>query len=237
MDVRDFCIKNDLVNMNEIDKVAYLAFFVQWSKSKNIFTIVEIVDILRENNLCNPNISRLKVKIRKNKRFMCKGENFALTQKAYLEISQNCIMLDFETIKSNSEFIDENLFNSSPTYLKSLVKQINCSYANNLFDAVAVLIRRVFEILLIKTYLKIGIDDEIKANGNYVTLEKIIDNAIQNKKLSLSRSKKDLDSIRNVGNYSAHKLEYNANKNDIDKIKDKYRLIVEELLYKSGLKT
>lgn len=237
MDVRDFCIKNDLANMNEIDKVAYLAFFVQCSKSKNNFTIVEIVDYLRENNLCNPNISRLKVKIKQDKRFMCKGENFALNQRAYLEISQNCVMLDFETIKSNSEFIDENLFSSSPTYLKSLVKQINCSYANNLFDAVAVLIRRVFEILLIKTYLKIGIEDEIKTNGNYVMLEKIIDNAIQNKKLSLSRSRNDLDSIRNIGNYSAHKLEYNANKNDIDKIKDKYRVIVEELLYKSGLKT
>lgn len=236
MDIRKFCIENDLANKIEIDKVAYLAFFVQFSKSKNDFTIVEIVDILRENNLCNPNVSRLKVKIRQDKRFMSKGENFALTQKAYLEISQNCIMADFETIKSDSEFIDENLFNSSPTYIKNLVKQINCAYANNLFDAVAVLTRRVFEILLIKSYLKIGIEDDIKTNGNYIMLEKIIDNAVQNKKLALSRSRNDLDSIRNVGNYSAHKLEYNANKNDIDKIKDKYRVIVEELLYKSGLK-
>lgn len=236
MDINEFCIKNELSNKKELDKVAYLAFFVQCSKFKNFFTTDEIVCILQENNLCNPNVSRLKNNIKQDKRFLRKGEGFALTQKAYLEISQTCVILDFETIKSNSEFIDEILFKSSPTYIKNLVKQINCAYANNLFDAVAVLIRRVFEILLIKSYQNIGIEDDIKNNGNYVMLEKIIDNAIVNKKLALSRSRSDLNLIRNVGNYSAHKLEYNANKNDIDKIKNKYRVIIEELLYKSGLK-
>lgn len=99
------------------------------------------------------------------------------------------------------------------------------------------MVRRVFEILLIKSYQHLNLSDEIKKdNGVYVSLEKIIDNATQNKSLGLSMVKKDLDSVREIGNFSAHRLEYNANVNDLNRIKEKYRAIVEELLYKSGLK-
>ncbi len=38
------------------------------------------------------------------------------------------------------------------------------------------------------------------------------------------------------GNYAAHRIEYNTTKKDLDEIKVKYRVILEELYYKSGLK-
>ena len=67
-------------------------------------------------------------------------------------------------------------------------------------------------------------------------LEGIITDAISNTTLNLSRCKNDLRAVKDVGNFAAHRMNYNANINDLNKIKEKYRLIVEELLYKSGLK-
>ena len=46
-------------------------------------------------------------------------------------------------------------------------------------------------------------------NGNYVLLEKIVNDAASNKTLNLGRNtKRDIDVFRELGNYSAHKIYY-----------------------------
>ncbi len=121
----------------------------------------------------------------------------------------------------------------------SLIKQINCSYENNIFDGCAVLMRRLLEILLILSYQEFGIDAAIKdASGNYKMLNPIIDNAVNNTSLGLSRNTKEhLDTFRKLGNFSAHKIYYNAKKKSIDQVMLDYRATIEELLYKSKLRT
>lgn len=42
--------------------------------------------------------------------------------------------------------------------------------------------------------------------------------------------------FKDLGNYSAHKIWYNCTKGDIEQNALKYRTIIEELLYKSGIK-
>ncbi len=95
--------------------------------------------------------------------------------------------------------------------------------------------RRVFEITLILAYENLGIQDEIKNNGEYVMLEKIVANAVSNSTLGLSRLKKEYNSIREVGNYAAHRVLYNTRKKDIDDIKNVFRVCLEELYYKAGM--
>lgn len=238
MNVKDFCTKNRLDRLKEIDKVAYLAFYVQKTNKVNCFNVEHIVSIMINNALCNPNVPRLRKNIRADKRFMvASGNMYSLRQSAYLDIETNCIYEDYDSVESNSEFIDESLFAKTPEYMIKLIKQINSSYKHNLFDAAAVLIRRVFENLLIKSYEKLGISDVIKnKDGNYLMLEGIITDAVSNTTLNLSRCKGDLRIVKDVGNFAAHRMNYNTNINDLNKIKEKYRLIVEELLYKSGLK-
>ena len=67
-------------------------------------------------------------------------------------------------------------------------------------------------------------------------LERICNNAKNNKTLALSRVKNDLDSIRDLGNFAAHRILYNTTKQDIDNKRDKLRALLEELLYKAGFK-
>ena len=95
------------------------------------------------------------------------------------------------------------------------------------------------EILLILSYEHLSIADEIKgADGNYRMLEKIIDNAKTNRKLSLSRNSKEIiEEFRILGNFSAHKIHYNCTRQDIKRVQQEYRALFEELLYKSGIRT
>ena len=57
-----------------------------------------------------------------------------------------------------------------------LIYQINHSYANNCYDAAAVLMRRLFEVLLVLSYQNNGIDDQIKdsTGKGYIMLDGIV---------------------------------------------------------------
>lgn len=144
---------------------------------------------------------------------------------------------DNVTVEQLGTVLPDALFSSLPSNVQSLCKQINASYENNLFDCTAVIMRRLLESLLVLSYQKAGIESDIM-NGNYhVTLDKIIKNAEQNVTLALSsNTKKDMALFKDLGNYSAHKIWYNCTQGDIKPHVLKYRAIIEELMYKSGLK-
>ena len=144
---------------------------------------------------------------------------------------------DTITVEQLGTVLPNALFSSLPSNVQSLCRQINASYEKNLFDCAAVIMRRLLESLLVLSYQKAGIETEIM-NGNYhVTLDKIIKNAEQNSILALSsNTKKDMALFKDLGNYSAHKIWYNCTQGDIKPHILKYRVIIEELMYKSGLK-
>ena len=146
---------------------------------------------------------------------------------------------DTITISEDGTIIPTQLFDDVPQYIRSLCKQINASYENNLYDCTAVIMRRLLEVLLVLSYQNCDMESEIidKSGNRYVTLDKMIKNAEQNPKLSLSsNTKKDMSLFKDLGNYSAHKIWYNCTQKDIQPNITKYRVIVEELLYKAGLK-
>ena len=144
---------------------------------------------------------------------------------------------DSTTVEQLGSILPDALFDQLPPNVQSLCKQINASYENNLFDCTAVIMRRLLESLLVLSYQKAGIETDI-LNGNYhITLDKIIKNAEQNATLALSsNTKKDMSIFKDLGNYSAHKIWYNCTQGDIKPHILKYRAIIEELMYKAGLK-
>lgn len=153
---------------------------------------------------------------------------------------------DVEGWKKNEVTIDQKgtilanaLFMNLPSNIQLLCEQINSSYENNLYDCTAVMMRRLLEVLLIFSYKNNKIESEIlDKNGlNHITLDKIIKNSEQNNVLGLSsNTRKNMSLIKELGNYSAHKIWYNCTKGDIEPHILKYRAIIEELFYKSGLK-
>jgi len=124
-------------------------------------------------------------------------------------------------------------------YVESLAKQINASYEHNLFDGCAVLMRRLVEVMLILSYRHLKIESAIQDTaGNYQMLEGIIGDAKTNSTLALSRnSKNSLDTFRQLGNFSAHKIEYTCRREYISPHIQEYRALVVELLHKAAIRT
>ena len=146
---------------------------------------------------------------------------------------------DTVTIDQLGTIIPNALFEGLSSNFQSLCKQINASYENHLYDCTAVLMRRLLECLLVLSFQKAGIESEImdKNYNFHISLDGIIKNAAQNSVLALSsNTKKDLSLFKDLGNYSAHKIWYNCTQQDIKPHILKYRVIIEELLYKAGMK-
>jgi phage antirepressor YoqD-like protein len=242
MKLENFAQKSDLVNKSEIEKVAFLAYFFLQTEGKQEFDRNDIRIWFDTLNFTQPNMSRLVLGFSKSPLFT-KGkqkDSFRLHAKQVIQFKTTLNWLDniSEEVVFSGAILPESVFLKTRGYIESLAKQINASYENNLFDGCAVLMRRLVEILLIHTYLHTGQEKEILSpSGQYNDLSFIIKNAISNKKINLSKGTKDcLDVFRLLGNFSAHRIEYNCKRDDIKKVALDYRAMVEELLYKSGIR-
>ena len=123
---------------------------------------------------------------------------------------------------------------------KNVVKiadQINKAFHHGIYDGTAVLMRRLVEMLLILSFKEIGQEDSIRGSGgNYLQLSQIINQAVPNKILDLTRNSKDyLVLFKDYGDLSAHNPFYNCTRKDLQNVQHKYRALVEELLYKAGI--
>lgn len=146
---------------------------------------------------------------------------------------------DAVTVEQLGTILPNTLFCGLQSNLQSLCKQINASYEKNLFDCTAIIMRRLLEGLLVLSFQKEGIEADImdKSGKHHVSLDQIIRKAEQSTTLALSaNTKKDMSLFKDLGNYSAHKIWYNCTQGDIKPHILKYRAIIEELLYKAGLK-
>lgn len=244
MELLEFMELVDLNGKSESERAKLICFYRYQEFQEREFSMSIISEMLIQCGFSAPNTSRLKDKLLKgkNKSFMLVKNDknrieFIPVAVQSLVKELGSAWNDTETIISGSELLDENKFTGKRQYLDRLVKQINHTYANNCYDACAVLLRRLFEVLLIMAYQHLGIDNEIKdRTGNgYLMLEGIVNNAKTNDTLKMSRIKNEFDTFRKVGNFSAHNITYTAGKKDIDDIKLDYRVMLEELYNKANL--
>lgn len=242
MNLEQFAQKSDLVNKTEIEKVALLAFFFYQTEGKLDFKPNDISDWFDQLHLAQPNISRLTRKLKQSVMFN-RGKYPAtfrlhVRQLGHFKSAMSWVGVESEEIVFSGEILPESVFSGTRGYIESLAKQINASYENNIFDGCAVLMRRLIEVLLILAYRYTAQEAQIKVAGDqYKDLSGIIKDGISNSQLCLTKGTKDcLDEFRVLGNFSAHRIEYNCKRGDIKKIALQYRAAFEELLYKAGVR-
>lgn len=145
---------------------------------------------------------------------------------------------DDKTIDQSGTVLPSALFDNLSSNIQKVCQQINASYEKNLYDCTAVMMRRLLEGLLVLMFQNYNLESEItENNGWHSTLDKIIKKAIQNPAFTLSaNTKRDMPLFKDLGNYSAHKIWYNSTKQDIEPHILKYRVVIEELMYKANLK-
>ena len=241
MKIEQFSSMAALADKPEIEKVEYLAYYFQENKEQAEFTVKDMGSILVALGFAQPNLTRLKNKIQKSQAFV-KGtqkdlfrlsvKKSAALKKEFPDLSEN------EEITSDDSLLPEILLKEAKRpYLLRVAQQINAAYENNLFDACALMMRRMLEILIIHCFEAEGIEDQIKdVDGNYQNLKTLINKAKSRPEISLSNDvKKDIDDFRELGNLSAHRVKYNCRRDDIRPLRISYRAVIEELIYAAKL--
>jgi hypothetical protein len=242
MELPAFAQKTNAVAASEIDRAALVGYYLLRYGSQQSFSVSDVSDSFRLLSLPIPNGSRLRANMARSRRFVqgASRTEFRLHANELARLDKqfaSFVKPSEETINFES-ILPHALYDDTRGFIEKLAKQINASYEHNIFDGCAMLMRRLLEVLLIMTYEHLGIDQDIRASdGHYMALDRIVDNARNNKGLALSRNTKTgLDGYRKLGNFSAHKIYYNATRADLQRIALDYRATVEELLYRAGVR-
>ena len=139
----------------------------------------------------------------------------------------------------SQNIIPHALVQNTRGYIERVVFQINGCYEKGWFDGCAVMMRRLLETLIIECFEAHGLSQKIKnpITGDFFQLSDLITKLIQEPSWNLSRStKRDLPTLKSIGDQSAHNRRYNAHREDIDKLMSEFRIVCQELLYLSRLK-
>lgn len=244
MILSEYKAKAKLDDKVQAEQAKYICFYQYKENGVTSFSMSDISHWFIDFGYSQINVSRLKSNLikGKNKSFTISKTNKDLVEFIPIQLENliqelNVLWNDTETVVSNSELLDEGKFCGKRGYLDKLIKQINHTYKNNCYDACAVLLRRVFEIVLVLSFQKNGIENEItKSDGTHMMLEGITKKAAGNIILKIPKRISDnFDSFRDVGNSSAHNITYIAIRKDIDNISRAYRVMLEELYNKAGL--
>lgn len=153
----------------------FLCFYQYKENGKTQFKISEIAMWLEKSEFSRPNTSRLKNNLTKGKDkvfLLAKSDKnlmeFVPAIFQALDREYGCLWVDTITIRSNDELIEEAKFCHKRPYLDRLIQQINATYGGNCYDACAVLMRGLFEVLLVLSYQNKGIEADItNRNINY----------------------------------------------------------------------
>jgi len=243
MNLQSFAKASDLAKKTELEKVRRLSYYFHKADGKRDFSLNDVATWFSALNYHTPNTSRLMTRITSSKSFL-KGADkgswrLHATDLDELQVLFPGVISASEDVTSEDTVLPTSVYENTRGFVESLARQINASYEYNIFDGCAVLMRRLTEVLLILSYEHHAIDHLIKSpDGWYKSLDQIISDAKQNGTLKLTKdTKATLETFKALGNFSAHKIYYNCRRSDLKHLLPGFRTTIEELLYKSGLKS
>lgn len=144
-----------------------------------------------------------------------------------------------ETATSPAEMVFPHaLAKGTRDYIEKVAYQINGSYASGWYDACAVMLRRLIEVLIIESFESYNIEAKIQnPSKDYLYLGDLITKMLSEPSWNLGRNaKRALPRLKNIGDLSAHSRRYFACREDIDKVIPDIRLVIQELVYLAKLK-
>lgn len=147
------------------------------------------------------------------------------------------VTLEAEKQREASLLFPMEIVQKTRGYIKKVAYQANECYKPGLYDACAVMVRRLIKTLIIECYEHHEIDSEIKnKNGDFFALKDLISKFLSETEWNVSRSKnlEKIADIKVIGDLSAHNRRYNARDYDINNVKADIRIAVEELVYIAG---
>lgn len=133
----------------------------------------------------------------------------------------------------SNDYFPMSIFDTTRTHLVKIAAQACKCYDNALYDACAVLTRKLLEVLIIESFERYKIESKIKdKSGYFFYLSDLIDCLLAETTWTIGRNAKSaIPSLKKMGDQSAHNRRFFAQKADIGKIKDDLRIVLDELVH------
>lgn len=135
--------------------------------------------------------------------------------------------------------LPRDLASNTRGYLERVAKQINGTYEKGWYDACAVMMRRLLETLIIECFESRNVASKIKnpQTNDFLPLSDLITRMASESSWNLGRvTRRALPHLKRLGDLSAHCRRYNARRDDVDRLRDDFRVVCEEFFYISELK-
>jgi hypothetical protein len=138
-----------------------------------------------------------------------------------------------KSIAATNNYFPLELFNNTRGYLESIATQAANCYDLGLFDACAVMTRKLLEVLIIESFERFKISSKVKnAAGNFFYLSDLIEIFKSESSWNIGRNaKSSLPNLKKMGDLSAHNRRYFARKPDLEIVKNDLRIVLEELIH------
>ncbi len=225
--------------LTHADRAIAFLWYYTYSQEFDERTPSELASDLHEEGFPRPNVTRLRDDLRRS-RLAIRGSRKGAFQldvrrKAALDEKYGEIA-NLKTVEVSGELIDPDTVAGKRTYLERLVFQINGSDEYGFYDSTAVLLRRLIESLLVEIYIHEKRAGEIRKDGAFLQLERLIAYVRSDQAITLSRNTpKTMTEVKQLGDTAAHDRVYITQKSDIDDLKPRYRRLLQELLSLSGI--
>lgn len=239
-DRKVFAEKISLMDLTRAEQATAFLWFYRHTQTYEERTASELAGDLADEGLGRPNVTTLNKDLTKSKQTV-KGKRpktFQLYTKFLVELNAKYEpFLNINEVKVSPSVLPFEIFQGTRIYLEKIVKQINGSYDYGFYDASAVQIRRLMESLIIEVFIHKQIADEIKLNGSFLMLEKLISKITNHTQIHLGRNTpKAMENIKRLGDTAAHDRTYITQQQDINDMKPEIRRTIQELLDLAGIK-
>lgn len=224
-------------DLSEIDRAVAVLFVLQQSAGFRSASAAELATALESGGSARINRSRLVRRLSNDQRTVRADKGYRIHPRLLDEVGGLVAKFSGPVRPSRSkDLLDEGIFSQSPGYVKNIVEQINVSYAHACFDCAAVMIRRLFETMIVDAFEKQKAMSEITdPNGNVVQLSNLIKTLKSTTAFTISRqTKQAATDLKDIGDWSAHNRRHRARKSDLDSVAKPLRLASSDLLHVSG---
>jgi hypothetical protein len=240
-EIDEFLLSLEHSTLKMMDKAIALLWWMGRNDAQAGATARQLCEIIERNGYPQQNYSRLEAQLETRRTYVGKFPKtnvWHVHPRGRLKLDE--VYGEFSLPKpprASDSVLSRSLFENTRGYLEKVVRQINGSYDASLYDCCAVMCRRLLETLIIEVYEQAGRSPDIKgASGHFFMFSDLLQTLIKDSAFNVSRNgQKGLEEFKKLGDLSAHNRRFNAQKDDIDRIRDGMRVASEELLHLAKL--
>lgn len=227
------------LNLSHVDRAIAFLYYYRESQEFEERSASDLASDLHDEGFPRPNITYLKRDLSRSK-FTTQGSRRGLYKLDVRRLgdleSDYGKLLNQKKVSVTGAVIPQDWVAGTRPYLEQIVYQINATYEYGMYDACAVLCRRLMESLIIEIYIHEKRHADIQTSGVFLMLERLIAYIVADANINLARNTpKTMREVKQLGDTAAHDRTYITPQVDIDDVKARYRRLIQELLLATGI--